>query len=79
MLSKLEKAHREALLAVTKASKKTSDNELLKEVGIQLLSMRSKKLKCPVTFKQTKGLLPCYLSNSMPLIVGDEKKYSLRN
>ena len=79
ILSKLEKAQREALLVVTRAYKKTSHNELLKEVGIQLLSVRRKMLKCQFTFKHTKGLLPCYLSNIMPQNVGEEKPYSLRN
>ncbi len=75
---KIEKVQRQALLYVACAYKKTSHNELLKEVGLPLLEKRRQSQKIQFIYKANENLLPEYLVNTIPQMVGDQITYNLR-
>ena len=69
-LEKWEKVQRQALLFVTGAYKKTSHRELLLEVGLPLLEKRTPLQKVHFINKAKDILLPEYLENTIPQMIG---------
>ena len=78
-LNKLEHVQREALLFITRAYKKTSHKELLKEVGLTTLEKRRDSSKIQFIFKAKHNLLPNYLQTILPPITGKMNTYNMRN
>ena len=76
---KLKKIQLEAGCIVTGATKLVEIDKLYKELGWLKLSERRDLHKLFLFFKMNHGLSPLYLSNLLPLHVGELSSYRLRN
>jgi hypothetical protein len=75
----LEDIQRKALLSCTGAYQHTSHVRLLKECGIEPLSVRRKYYRLCQVYKMTHGLTPRYLSALLPPYVYEVAQRNLRN
>ena len=75
----LEKIQHEAARIVTGLIRSVSIEKLYSEIGWLSLSERRKYQKLITTFKSKLGMLPSYLSDLFPQIVGTSLRYNLRN
>ena len=75
----LEKIRHEAARIVTGLTRSVSIEKLYSEIGWLSLSERRKYQKLIITFKSKLGMLPSYLSDLFPQIVGTSSRYNLRN
>ena len=77
--NEIEKIQLEAGRIVTGATKLVEIDKLYKELGWLKLSERRDLHKLFLFFKMNHGLSPLYLSNLLPLHVGELSSYRLRN
>ena len=77
--NEIEKIQLEAGRIVTGATKLVEIDKLYKELGWWKLSERRDLHKLFLFFKMNHGLSPLYLSNLLPLHVGELSTYKLRN
>ena len=75
----LDKVQSEAARIVTGGTKLVSINNLYKEIGWESLENRRCKHKLVMFYKMVNHLTPTYLSELVPLSVGDNASYNLRN
>ena len=75
----LENIQHEAARIVTGLTRSVSIEKLYSEIGWLSLSERRKYQKLIITFKSKLGMLPSYLSDLFPQIVGTSSWYNLRN
>ena len=75
----LDKVQSEAARIVTGGTKLVSINNLYKEIGWESLENRRRKHKLVMFYKMVNHLTPTYLSELVPLSVGDNASYNLRN
>ena len=75
----LEKIQHEAARIVTGLTRSVSIEKLYSEIGWLSLSEGHKYQKLIITFKSQLGMLPSYLSDLFPQIVGTSSRYNLRN
>ena len=77
--SSIEKIQHEAARIVTGATKLVSIEKLNKEVGWESLETRRRNHKLTLFYKMINNQTPAYLSDLIPLTVGDNSRYPLRN
>ena len=75
----LDKVQREAALVCTGAYKHTRNINLMEELGWDSLDVRRKNQKVCLMFKIQNDLVPTYLAESCPPLVGEATTYNLRN
>ena len=73
----LEHVQYEAAKIVTRAMKGTSKHCLMQEIGWEDLKTRRAVHKLLLYFKIVNNLCPSYLTNLLPLQVGERTNYSL--
>ena len=76
--AKIEHTQRQALLAITRAYRHTSQQKLLLELGLKPLSDRRETSKLLLVFKMKNSLTPKYLSNLLPSESGIGKSIQTR-
>ena len=75
----LENVQRQALLCITRAYRHTSHDKLLREAGVEPLSVRRRYFGLCHMYTIINGLTPSYLFNLIPPRVQVSTPYSLRN
>ena len=75
----LDDVHVEAARIVTGATKLCSIERLFMELGLESLQTKRNKHKLTTFYKIMHGLVPAYLSDLIPPIVGQSNNYALRN
>ena len=75
----LDKIQHEAARVVSGCTKLVSINSLQNEVGWESLSERRLKHKLILLYKMLHNLVPSYLADLTPPLVGNFTPYSLRN
>jgi len=77
--ARLENIQRSAALTCSGAMQRTNRANLLKELGWDTLQERRKYFRLSLFFKMTHGMAPGYLRNLVPITVGQQNRYPLRN
>ena len=78
-MDELDKVQNEVARIVTGGKQLVSINNLYKEIGWESLENRRRKHKLVMFYKMVNHLTPTYLSELVPLSVGDNASYNLRN
>ena len=78
-LDKLDRIHLRAMRIITGATERTSSRKLLVDIGWNTLETRRKIHRLKLYYKILKGIVPSYLFDLVPQVVGERNTYALRN